>query len=49
MSVSKNGSAGGSLLGIAVIGCGGIGQTHARAAREIPGARLVGVSSRDEA
>jgi len=34
-------------LGIAVIGCGGIGQTHARAAREIAGARLVGVSSRD--
>ena len=38
----------GQTLGVAVIGCGGIGQTHARAAREIPGARLVGVSSRDE-
>jgi UDP-N-acetyl-2-amino-2-deoxyglucuronate dehydrogenase len=38
---------GGGTIGIAVIGCGGIGQTHARAAREIPGARLVGVSSRD--
>jgi UDP-N-acetyl-2-amino-2-deoxyglucuronate dehydrogenase len=36
-------------LGVAVIGCGGIVQTHARAAREIPGARLVGVSSRDAA
>jgi predicted dehydrogenase len=49
MSGSKNGSVGGSPIGIAVIGCGGIGQTHARAAREIPGARLIGVSSRDEA
>jgi len=49
MSGSKNGSVGGSPIGIAVIGCGGIGQTHARAAREIPDARLVGVSSRDEA
>jgi len=49
MSGSKNGSVGGSPIGIAVIGCGGIGQTHARAARELPGARLIGVSSRDEA
>jgi UDP-N-acetyl-2-amino-2-deoxyglucuronate dehydrogenase len=42
-----NGLASDAPIGIAVIGCGGIGQTHARAAREIPGARLVGVSSRD--
>src|SRR5207253_155506 len=49
MSGSKNGSADGTPIGIAVIGCGGIGQTHARAAREIPDARLIGVSSRDEA
>jgi UDP-N-acetyl-2-amino-2-deoxyglucuronate dehydrogenase len=34
-------------IGIAVIGCGGIGHTHARAARDLSGARLVGVSSRD--
>ncbi len=48
MNGSKNGSMSGDTIGIAVIGCGGIGHTHARAAREIPGARLVGVSSRDE-
>ena len=34
-------------IGVAVIGCGGIGQTHARAFRELVGARLIGVSSRD--
>src|SRR5262245_60579184 len=34
-------------LGAAVIGCGGIGHTHARAFRQIPRARLVAVSSRD--
>ena len=44
---SQSGQDDGGTIGIAVIGCGGIGQTHARAAREIPGARLVGVSSRD--
>ena len=37
----------GEPLGVAVIGCDGIGQTHARAFRELAGARLIGVSSRD--
>ncbi len=32
--------------GVAVLGCGTIGQTHIRAVREIDGLRLVGVSAR---
>lgn len=35
-------------VGIAVIGCGTIGEFHLRAIREIPGARLAGISDRPE-
>jgi predicted dehydrogenase len=36
-------------VGIAVLGCGTIGEFHLRAIREIPGARLAGISAQPEA